>query len=125
VKYFSGTAAYEKSIDVPAGELKPGAHAWLDLGDVHELAQVKVNGADLGIVWKTPFKVDVTSALKAGTNRIEILVTNLWVNRLIGDQQPWAMKKYAFTDFTPYKADSPLLHSGLLGPVRLLSVAAQ
>jgi hypothetical protein len=55
---------------------------------------------------------------------LSIKVTNLWVNRLIGDQQPWSLKKYTFADFTPYKADSPLLPSGLLGPVRLLSVAA-
>jgi len=64
----------------------------------------------------------VTDALKPGSNQIDIQVTNLWVNRMIGDQQPWALKKYTFTDFTPYKADSPLLRSGLLGPVRLLSL---
>jgi hypothetical protein len=59
-----------------------------------------------------------------GNNQIVVQVTNLWVNRLIGDQQPWALKKYTFADFTPYKADSPLLPSGLLGTVRLLSVSA-
>jgi alpha-L-rhamnosidase len=123
VKYFSGTATYSKSVEVPANDLKSGAHIWLDLGDVRELADVKVNGTDLGILWKTPFKVDVTSALKPGANQIEVRVTDLWVNRMIGDQQPWALKKYAFADFTPYKADSPLLPSGLLGPVHLISVA--
>jgi hypothetical protein len=121
IKYFSGTATYLKTIDIPASEIAHGAHLWLDLGDVRELAQVKVNGVDLGILWKTPFKVDVTSALKPGQNRLEIRVTNLWVNRMIGDQQPWSMKKYAFADFMPYKADSPLLPSGLLGPVRLIA----
>jgi len=89
------------------------------------MADVKINGVDLGILWKTPFKVDVTGVLKAGQNQLEIRVTNLWVNRMIGDQQPWAMKKYAFADFTPYKADSPLLPSGLLGPVRLISESVQ
>ena len=64
------------------------------------------------------------AAERAGNNQIVVQVTNLWVNRLIGDQQPWALKKYTFADFTPYKADSPLLPSGLLGPVRLLSVSA-
>ena len=122
LKYYSGTATYSKTIEVPADELISGAHLWLDLGDVRELADVKVNGVDLGILWKTPFKVDVTSALMPGTNQLEIRVTNLWVNRMIGDQQPWALKKYAFADFTPYKADSPLLPSGLLGPVHLIAV---
>ena len=121
LKYFSGTATYSKTIDIPADDIRRGAHLWLDLGEVRELADVKVNDVDLGILWKTPFKVDVTSALKPGRNQLEIRVTNLWVNRMIGDQQPWAMKKYAFTDFMPYKADSPLLPSGLLGPVRLIS----
>jgi len=123
VKYFSGTATYSKTIEIPAEDLTQGAHLWLDLGDVREISEVKVNGVDLGILWKTPFKVDVTGAIKPGRNRIEIRVTNLWVNRMIGDQQPWAMKKYAFADFTPYKADSPLLPSGLLGPVHLVSAA--
>jgi len=122
VKYFSGTATYSKTIEVPADDLAQGAHLWLDLGDVREIADVAVNGADLGVLWKTPFKVDVTGEIRPGKNRIEIKVTNLWVNRMIGDQQPWALKKYAFADFTPYKADSPLLPSGLLGPVRLISV---
>ena len=122
IKYFSGTAAYVKTINIPAEDITQGAHLWLDLGDVREIADVKVNDVDMGILWKTPFKVDVTSALKPGSNRLEISVTNLWVNRMIGDQQPWAMKKYAFADFMPYKADSPLLPSGLLGPVRLISV---
>lgn len=122
VKYFSGTATYSKTIDIPASALASGAHLWLDLGDVKDLAEVAVNGKYLGIVWKTPYKLDITSALQSGSNQLVIQVTNLWVNRLIGDQQPWSLKKYTFTDFTPYKADSPLLPSGLLGPVRLVSV---
>jgi len=125
VKYFSGTATYSETIEVPADDFVKGAHLWLDLGDVRELAEVKVNGVDLGILWKTPFKVDVTGEIKPGRNQLEIRVTNLWVNRMIGDQQQWALKKYAFADFTPYKADSPLLPSGLLGPVRLISATAQ
>jgi hypothetical protein len=125
IKYFSGTATYSKTIEIPAEDLTKGAHPWLDLGDVRELADVKVNGIDLGILWKTPYKVDVTDAIKIGKNDIEIKVTNLWVNRMIGDQQPWALKKYAFADFTPYKADSPLLPSGLLGPVHIVSVTPQ
>jgi len=125
VKYFSGTATYSKTINIPADDVTKGAHLWLDLGDVRELADVKVNGVDLGILWKTPYKVELTSAIKPGANKLEIRVTNLWVNRMIGDQQPWALKKYSFADFTPYKADSPLLPSGLLGPVHIVSVTAQ
>ena len=125
VKYFSGTATYAKTIQIPESALAPGAHLWLDLGDVKDVAEVAVNGKYLGILWKTPFKVDVTGALKAGSNQIVIEITNLWVNRLIGDQQFYAVKKYTFTDFAPYKADSPLLPSGLLGPVRITSVAQQ
>ncbi len=86
---------------------------------------MKVNGTDLGVLWKAPFRVDVTNALIPGINHLEIGVTNLWVNRMIGDQQPWALKKYAFADFNPYKADSPLLPSGLLGPVHILTVTTQ
>jgi hypothetical protein len=124
IKYFSGSATYAKTIEIPASAFTPGAHLWLDLGDVENIAQVTVNGKDQGIVWKTPFRIDVTSALVPGTNQIAVRLTNLWVNRMIGDQQPWALKKYTFSAFTPYKADSPLVLSGLLGPVRLWSVAA-
>ena len=125
VKYFSGSATYVKTLEIPAGMPAAGAHLWLDLGDVENLAAVTVNGKYLGIVWKRPFRVDVTQALQPGSNRVAVQVTNLWVNRMIGDQQPWMLRKYAFSDFTPYTADSPLLPSGLLGPVRLLSVSAQ
>ncbi len=125
VKYFSGTATYSKTVEIPADVFKPGSHLWLDLGDVKDVAEVTVNDKDLGILWKTPFKIDVTGALVPGSNRIVIEVTNLWVNRLIGDQQPWSLKKYTFADFAPYKADSPLLPSGLLGPVRLISLTTR
>ncbi|MGH9604979.1 MAG: glycosyl hydrolase [Terracidiphilus sp.] len=125
VKYFSGTATYSKIIDIPASAFRAGAHLRLDLGDVEDIAEVTVNGKPVGIVWKTPFNIDISGTIRRGANQFEIKVTNLWVNRLIGDQQPWALKKYAFTDFTPYKAGSPLLPSGLLGPVRLVSVAGK
>ena len=76
----------------------------------------------MGIVWKTPFKLDITDALKPGNNLLSIAVTNLWVNRLIGDLQPNATQKYTFTVFPFYKANSPLLPSGLLGQARLWQV---
>lgn len=91
---------------------------------MENLAEVTVNGKPLGIVWHFPFRVDATEALKPGTNEISIRVTNAWVNRLIGDEQPNATK-IAFTDVKPYNANSPLLPSGLLGPVRIYSILSK
>ena len=122
MKYFSGSATYTKTIQASANWFKPGAHLWLDLGDVENLADIAVNGKSLGILWKAPYKVDLSGALKPGSNQLTIKVTNLWVNRLIGDQQPNAVEKYTFTDIKPYSANSPLLPSGLLGPLRISSV---
>jgi hypothetical protein len=67
--------------------------------------------------------VDVTGALKPGANELKIVVTNPWVNRLIGDQQPDATTKYTFAPSKPYKANSPLVASGLLGPVQLIATS--
>ena len=119
VKFYSGSGTYTTTVSVPSAWLTNASHLWLDLGDVKNLAAVKVNGKDLGIVWHAPYRVDVASALHAGTNTLQITVTNAWVNRLIGDQQPNATK-YTHTDVAPYEASSPLLPSGLLGPVQLL-----
>jgi beta-galactosidase/beta-glucuronidase len=121
VKYFSGTATYTKTIDAPADWFKAGGKLWLDLGDVKNIAEITVNGKPLGVLWKAPFRVDVTGALKPGSNTLEIKVTNLWVNRLIGDQQPDVTTKYTYTAVQFYRADSPLLPSGLIGPVQLIS----
>ena len=108
-----------KSFTVPTKELTPGSRLWLDLGAVKNIAEVSVNGKPLGILWKAPFRVDITDAVKAGENRLSVAVTNLWVNRLIGDRQPNATKQYTFTSQAFYKAKSPLLPSGLLGKVTL------
>ena len=116
VKYFSGVGTYTKTIEATAEWL--GGSVWLDLGDVKNLAEVSVNGVSLGVVWHAPYRVDVTQALKPGKNVVVIKVVNAWVNRLIGDQQAGATK-YTYADITPYKADAPLLPSGLLGPVTL------
>jgi hypothetical protein len=125
VKYFSGSGTYVKTIQATASWFQPGAHIWIHLGDVKNLAEVSVNGKPLGIVWHHPFRVDATSALHPGANRLLIKVTNAWVNRLIGDQQPNAAKKYTFTDYRPYTAAAPLQPSGLLGPVTIQSVTKQ
>ena len=120
VKYFSGTGTYTKTIRAAAAWFTPGARLWIDLGDVKNIAEVSVNGKPLGVAWKVPFRVDATSALKPGANAVEIRVTDLWVNRMIGDRQPNAPTQFTFTRPVFYKADSPLLPSGLLGPVRIV-----
>jgi len=83
-----------------------------------------VNGKEVGETWHAPYRVDATSALKPGDNEISIQVVNAWVNRLIGDQQSGA-KQYTFTAQKPYKANSPLAASGLLGPVRVVRESAR
>ncbi len=125
VKYFSGSGTYTKTIQAPASWFKKNSHVWIDLGSVKNLADVTVNGKDFGVVWHTPYRVDISDALKPGANEVTIKVTNAWVNRLIGDQQPNVTKKYTFTDFKPYRADSPLLASGLLGPVEISTETMQ
>ena len=118
VRYYSGQATYRTSLTLkrPAR----GEHVFLDLGDVRELAAVEVNGKPVGTAWHAPYRLDVTLALRPGRNEIAIRVVNLWPNRLIGDKQPGA-KPVTFAPMSPYTAASPLLPSGLLGPVRLLS----
>jgi hypothetical protein len=123
VKFFSGIGTYTRTIDAAPDWFKPGASLWLDLGDVKYLAEVSLNGVPLGVVWHTPYRIDVSKALKPGSNLLSVKVVNTWVNRLIGDQQPGATK-ITFADVAPYKANSPLMPSGLIGPVRLLSASA-
>ncbi len=118
IKYFSGTATYHNAFNIK--ELAVGSHYLLDLGDVKNIAEVIVNGKTIGTLWKTPFKIDITEAVKKGTNQLEIKVTNTWVNRLIGDAQPNATEKITFTTMPFYRGSEPLLPSGLLGPVRVL-----
>lgn len=85
VRHFSGTATYERSIDVPAALLGPGRRVYLDLGRVEVLSGVTVNGTDLGVVWKEPYRVDITHVVRPGANSVSLAVTNLWANRMIGD----------------------------------------
>jgi hypothetical protein len=149
IKYFSGTANYRKTFDLEPAKL--AAHLELDLGAVRHLARVNVNGKDLGVVWCAPWRVCIPPGLlKAGGNQLTIEITNVWANRLIGDEQEppdcewlpghqghgaylkefpeWLVKgqprpskgRYCFTTWNYFTKDSPLVASGLLGPVRLL-----
>jgi len=118
IKYYSGRAVYRNRFLLPSFPLKAARYV-LNLGKVGCMAQVIVNGRRQRILWKAPYTVDITDALQKGDNRIEVEVINLWANRLIGDCQPNNPKRYTYTGFPFYKADSPLLPSGLLGPVEL------
>jgi hypothetical protein len=119
VRYFSGTATYTCSFRVPAALLAPGRRLTLDLGDVQVMAGVRLNGKDLGILWKAPFRVDATAALQPGENRLEVTVANLWPNRLIGDQAGPREARVTWTTWNPFRPTDALLPSGLIGPVRL------
>ncbi len=118
IKYFSGTATYRTNFTLPQ-RMRGSERLYLDLGDVRNLARVSVNGRDAGIVWKAPFKVDVTEAVRKGRNELTIEVANFWTNRLIGDKQPGATHNHAFTTIDKIKAYTPLQPSGLLGPVTI------
>jgi (4-O-methyl)-D-glucuronate---lignin esterase len=159
VKYFSGTATYTTKFDVPPNVANANGVVLLDLGDVRNIAEVKLNGQNLGILWKPPFRVDVSGKLRAGENELSVSVTNLWPNRMIGDEQEpddvqWASARMWNADgkrvsggqpmqhppdwvadpttrpskgrvtlstWKFYTKDSPLLDSGLLGPVKIVS----
>lgn len=122
IKYYSGKAVYHNHILVSEPELKQG-HFVMKLGNVGCMATVKINGHEFGTLWKAPYNIDVTEALKPGQNDIEIEVINLWPNRLIGDQQPNCKHKYTYTSFGGfYQADSKLIPSGLMGPVDIFVV---
>lgn len=87
IKYYSGTATYKKTFAAPAAAVKAAGPVYLDLGKVKNLAKVRLNGKDLGIVWCAPWRVNVAGVLKEKDNQLEIEVVNLWVNRIIGDEQ--------------------------------------
>lgn len=120
IRYFSGAATYSQSITIEPSMLSPGRRLWLDLGAVHELAAVSIDGRDVGTAWKAPYRIDLTGKIGVGEHRLEIKTVNLWVNRLIGDRQP-GVQPIAFAPQSPYRQDSPLRRSGLIGPVRLVS----
>lgn len=136
IKYYSGTAVYHQSFNYSQSLQKP---VYLDLGKVKNIAKVWLNGKDLGVIWTNPWEVEITDAIKEGDNELRIEVTNLWPNRLIGDElkpydgivngqwPEWLLHgekrpgdRYTFATFTHYTKDSPLLESGLLGPVRIV-----
>ena len=125
IKYYSGTATYEKTFDLPAASSNPqhATRLFLDLGNVRELAEVRLNGKSLGVVWAPPFRVDITDAAKPTGNALEVEVVNFWPNRIIGDQLLPLEKRFTRTNIRKLTKDTSLMDSGLLGPVRILSEA--
>ena len=118
IRYFSGTAVYDKDFTLPHYDRK--CAYTLNLGGVGCMAEVWLNGHRLGVLWKAPYTIDITSALKKKGNHLQVKVTNLWANRIIGDKQPDA-KQYAWTSYNgAFNASSKLLPSGLLSGVQIL-----
>ena len=125
VKYYSGAGFYTKTLDVSADWLASGRRVHLDLGDVRDVAEVFVNGKSAGVLWKAPFRADITSLVKPGVNKLKIEVMNMWINRLTGDQGLSEEKKFTHTNITfhGYRGKPgtwQVQPAGLLGPVRLL-----
>jgi hypothetical protein len=138
IKFYSGIATYRQTFNANAIRRSANNKIWLHLGEVKNMARVKLNGRDLGVVWTTPWQIDITAALKPGDNTVEIEVANLWPNRLIGDEQlpddgikgdqwpDWLLKgrkrtsgRFTFTTYRFYGKDAPLFPSGLIGPVTI------
>jgi alpha-L-rhamnosidase/Glycosyl hydrolase 2 galactose-binding domain-like len=122
IRFFSGRATYHKTFKL-AQKMNKNQRLYLDLGRVEVSARVKLNGKDLGILWKTPFMVDATDALQDGENKLEVEVANLWPNRLIGDASLPKVERVTWSTWNPYKQDSSLIASGLLGPVTIRAAA--
>jgi hypothetical protein len=119
LKYYSGKATYRKTFDLAPEMLSGRRQCFLELGTVKNLARVRLNGQDLGVLWCAPWRVEISRAVQPRGNRLEIEVANLWPNRLIGDQGLPPEQRLTSTSRNPYKKDSPLLASGLLGPVSI------
>ncbi len=147
IHYFSGTATYRKTLAFTAAEAAGSSgRLWLDLGAVEVMARVRLNGRECGIAWKPPYRVDLSGAARVGDNLLEVDAVNLWINRLIGDEQfpldgkwkdfetllewpewfkagtPRPSGRLTFTSCRHYQKDTPLVASGLLGPVKLVTI---
>ncbi|MCL4177086.1 MAG: hypothetical protein KJ072_04985 [Verrucomicrobia bacterium] len=121
IRHYSGIATYRQQFDLPLTLRDAVSNSlFLDLGEVRVMARVRVNGVECGVAWTAPWQVDISQAVRATDNTLEIEVANLWPNRMIGDARD-PQHTYTKTTYRPYQADHPLLPSGLLGPVRLLT----
>jgi hypothetical protein len=121
IRYFSGTATYRTEIE---GKRAAGDRVFLVLTDLREICTVRINGKPAGTIWAMPYRLDVTDSLNEGNNTLELDVTNLWPNRIIGDAQPGNTHAYTSTNIRKYNSGSPLLPSGLIGPIAIETVHA-
>ena len=121
IKFYSGTATYRKTFNLPASA-ENGRRMFLDLGAVRELAEVHLNGRNLGVVWAPPFRMDITEAVRPADNRLEVEVVNFWPNRIIGDAALPPEKRLTRTNIRKLTKNTALMESGLLGPVQLMGV---
>ncbi len=117
VKYYSGTATYTLSFTSHAAS--PDGGVFLDLGQVEGMAKVRLNGVEYPVLWRYPYRVDVSDELNRGENKLEVEITNCWWNRLVGDRQPRA-EPVTWSAYIGWNEESALLPAGLLGPVMLL-----
>jgi len=116
LRYFSGTAHYKTTFKLAKKASQP---ITIDLGKVMVMAKVKINGQYMGGVWTPPYRLDITSAVKEGSNTLEVEVVNTWMNRLIGDLNLPENERSTWTVINPWKNDTPLQSSGLIGPVTI------
>lgn len=127
IRYFSGIATYQKTLDVPPTWPDENVRLSLALGEVRDVARVRLNGHDLGVLWTPPFTLDITDTAVPGANTLEIDVANMWINRLTGDLDLPLDKRFTSTNATPPNRDLGgdefwrTQPSGLLGPVVLVS----
>ncbi len=120
VRHFAGTATYATEFVAKPVDPSNDLAIFLDLGEVEVIAEVKLNGRSLGNRWKPPFRYEITGLLKPSKNTLEVAITNLWPNRMIGDSMLPEERRFTQTNYNPYKPEDPLLKSGLLGPVSLV-----
>jgi len=122
IRYYSGTAVYRTRFKLSADQLAAGKGGLLlDLGLAREIASIRLNGKALGTLWAPPFRSEISSAAKVGDNELEVEVVNFWPNRIIGDASLPENQRLTRTNIRTLTAKTPLMPSGLLGPVRVLS----
>jgi hypothetical protein len=119
IRFYSGTASYTKAFSWNAST--NSKRVLLDLGSIANIAEVKVNGVNCGVTWTPPYQLDITKSIKSGANSVEVLVTNTWANRLIGDRDLPPEKRVTWTTANPISEKAKLLPAGLLGPVTIIS----
>ena len=129
IRFFSGIATYDKEFTLPEEFLRTGKKTWLEFDKISEVARITLNGVDLGICWKPPFRVDISDAVKAGRNHLTIEVANTWANGLCGDARLPAAERRTKSNVTrlpnawthPFakipNEDYPLIESGIKGRV--------